>query len=66
LKTAPGLVGIGVGGVFDYVSGVRPLAPKWARAAGLEWLFRLMHQPSRWRRQLDLARFAIAVLRKSP
>ena len=27
-----GLVGIGVGGVFDYVTGVRPLAPRWMRA----------------------------------
>lgn len=56
-----GLVGIGVGGVFDYVTGVRPLAPRWMRAAGLEWFFRLVMQPSRWRRQLDLLRFVAAV-----
>jgi N-acetylglucosaminyldiphosphoundecaprenol N-acetyl-beta-D-mannosaminyltransferase len=57
-----GLVGIGVGGVFDYVASVRPLAPRWLRQAGLEWLYRLIRQPSRWRRQLNLLRFVAAIV----
>jgi N-acetylglucosaminyldiphosphoundecaprenol N-acetyl-beta-D-mannosaminyltransferase len=36
---------IGVGATFDYHAGVVPWAPGWIRAAGLEWLFRLVLQP---------------------
>jgi N-acetylglucosaminyldiphosphoundecaprenol N-acetyl-beta-D-mannosaminyltransferase len=36
---------VGVGAAFDYHSGVVPWAPKWIRALGLEWLFRLIIQP---------------------
>ncbi len=45
-------VAIGVGGVFDYLAGRAPLAPGWIRRMGLEWLYRLCHQPQRWRRIL--------------
>jgi N-acetylglucosaminyldiphosphoundecaprenol N-acetyl-beta-D-mannosaminyltransferase len=45
-------VAMGVGGVFDYLSGRVPLAPAWLRRLGLEWLYRLFHQPQRWRRIL--------------
>jgi N-acetylglucosaminyldiphosphoundecaprenol N-acetyl-beta-D-mannosaminyltransferase len=41
---------MGVGGVYDYLSGRVPLAPAWVRYIGLEWLYRLLHQPRRWRR----------------
>lgn len=65
-KPAPqhGLIGMGVGGTFDYLAGVRPFAPAWVRRAGFEWLYRLIRQPQRWRRQLDLLRFAWWVLRE--
>jgi N-acetylglucosaminyldiphosphoundecaprenol N-acetyl-beta-D-mannosaminyltransferase len=43
---------MGVGGVFDYVTGRVPFAPAWLRRLGLEWLYRLVHQPRRWRRIL--------------
>jgi N-acetylglucosaminyldiphosphoundecaprenol N-acetyl-beta-D-mannosaminyltransferase len=36
---------IGVGAAFDYHAGVVPWAPRWVRALGLEWLFRLVLQP---------------------
>ena len=45
-------VAIGVGGVFDYLAGVVPRAPGWIRRLGLEWLYRLIRQPRRWRRIL--------------
>lgn len=43
---------MGVGGVYDYISGRVPLAPAWLRRLGLEWLYRLLRQPWRWRRIL--------------
>src|SRR6266545_4464803 len=45
-------VAIGVGGVFDYLAGAVPRAPRWMRWLGLEWLYRLIRQPRRWRRIL--------------
>ena len=45
-------VAIGVGGTFDYLSGNTKRAPAWIRKIGLEWLFRLISQPKRWRRIL--------------
>jgi N-acetylglucosaminyldiphosphoundecaprenol N-acetyl-beta-D-mannosaminyltransferase len=45
-------VAIGVGGVFDYLAGETPRAPAWMRQSGLEWLYRLIRQPRRWRRIL--------------
>ncbi|MEK7182091.1 MAG: WecB/TagA/CpsF family glycosyltransferase [Patescibacteria group bacterium] len=38
---------MGVGGSFDYITGKRPRAPKILRKIGLEWLWRLILQPSR-------------------
>ncbi len=45
-------VAIGVGGVFDFLAGTVPRAPAWMRRIGLEWLYRLIKQPWRWRRIL--------------
>ncbi|MEM6527358.1 MAG: WecB/TagA/CpsF family glycosyltransferase [Chloroflexota bacterium] len=39
-----------------------PLAPQWMRDAGLEWLYRLVRQPGRIRRQMRLPAFVWAVL----
>ncbi len=55
-------VGIGVGGSFDFVAGVSRRAPYWMQRAGLEWLHRLIQEPSRWRRQTALPHFAWLVL----
>ncbi len=58
-------VAIGVGGVFDYLAGVVPRAPGWMRRLGLEWLYRLIRQPTRWRRIMRaVPLFALAVLRQ--
>jgi N-acetylglucosaminyldiphosphoundecaprenol N-acetyl-beta-D-mannosaminyltransferase len=55
---------MGVGGVFDYITGRVPLAPAWVRRMGLEWLYRLLRQPRRWRRILiAVPLFSWAVLR---
>jgi N-acetylglucosaminyldiphosphoundecaprenol N-acetyl-beta-D-mannosaminyltransferase len=45
------LRGVGViktaGGLFDYLSGKNARAPRWMRAAGLEWAFRTYLEPRR-------------------
>jgi N-acetylglucosaminyldiphosphoundecaprenol N-acetyl-beta-D-mannosaminyltransferase len=50
-------VAIGVGGAFDYFGGTAARAPKLLRTIGLEWLYRLVREPWRWRRQLALGKF---------
>lgn len=56
------LVASGIGGVYDYLSGRVPRAPALMRRLGLEWLYRLIRQPWRWRRQLVLPCFVLLVL----
>lgn len=50
-------VAIGVGGALDYLAGRVPRAPRWMRARGLEWLYRLVRQPARLPRILRVWRF---------
>ncbi len=56
-------VAMGLGGSLDVFAGTGRLAPEWMRRAGLEWLFRLMREPSRWKRMMDLPRFMLLTLR---
>lgn len=53
--------GIGVGGSFDVLSGNVQRAPERWRKLGLEWLYRLVREPHRWRRQLALPHFVLLV-----
>lgn len=53
---------MGVGGTFDYLTGRAKLPPKFIERCGLEWLWRLMHEPWRWRRQLKLVEFVWRIL----
>ena len=55
---------IGVGGVFDQLAGVQRVPPAFVHRIGLEWLWRLLNEPSRWRRQRVLPLFAALVFRK--
>ena len=42
---------IGVGAAFDFHAGLVPQAPSWMQELGLEWAYRLAHEPRRlWRR----------------
>jgi N-acetylglucosaminyldiphosphoundecaprenol N-acetyl-beta-D-mannosaminyltransferase len=44
---------IGVGAAFDFHAGLVPQAPPWLQRSGLEWAYRLAHEPRRlWRRYL--------------
>ena len=51
-----------LGGTIDILAGEVRLTPSLLRKLGLEWLYRLITQPSRARRQLDIPRFVMAVL----
>src|SRR3989344_1114502 len=53
---------IGVGGAFDYLTGVKRRAPKFWQAWGMEWLWRLMMEPARIRRMRVLPAFFVLVL----
>jgi len=55
---------MGVGGTFDFLAGTVRRAPKFLRALGLEWLWRLFLQPRRIRRIWNaVAVFPFLVLR---
>lgn len=44
---------VAVGAAFDFFTGRQPQAPRWMQRSGLEWVFRLAHEPRRlWRRYL--------------
>jgi N-acetylglucosaminyldiphosphoundecaprenol N-acetyl-beta-D-mannosaminyltransferase len=64
LDKIPVKVAIGVGGAFDYISGKTPRAPTFIRSVGLEWLFRLVVQPWRIKRQLALIEFIRLVVKE--
>ena len=62
LQSFAGAVCIGIGGAVDVWAGRVNRAPSTWRDAGLEWLYRLMREPRRLRRQLALPRFAALVV----
>ena len=55
---------MGVGGSFDYLSGKVARAPLWMRRMNLEWFYRLVRQPWRWRRQRALVSYLWKVARE--
>lgn len=63
VRQGQGGLWMGVGGSFDVWAGTKKRAPTWMGALQIEWLYRLIQEPSRWRRMLALPAFAWAVLR---
>lgn len=63
-KEFVGCVVMGVGGAFDYLSGKIVRAPIFIQKLGLEWLFRLLNQSWRWKRQLRLFKFIKLILQE--
>jgi len=55
---------MGVGGSFDFISGEVVRAPRFLQNLGLEWLFRLITQPWRIRRQFSLIKFVLLVIKE--
>lgn len=56
-KIHPEALYMGVGGTYDVFTGHVKRAPKLWQNLGLEWLYRLLSQPSRITRQLRLLRY---------
>lgn len=55
---------MGVGGSFDFIAQVRKRAPKWMQKIGLEWLYRLIRQPSRFKRIFNATvKFPVEILK---
>jgi len=57
-----GTVCIGVGGSFDVMAGNIKRAPELFQKLGLEWFYRLITQPTRFKRMLKLPLFVVCVL----
>lgn len=55
-------VSIGVGGTFDVLSGRVRRAPLWMQRMGMEWLWRVGHNPRKISKVMLLPRFAWMVL----
>ncbi len=54
---------VGVGAAFDFLSGLKPQAPRWMQRSGLEWLFRWATEPRRlWPRYSQYPLFVMLVL----
>lgn len=58
-------VAMGIGGSMDVLSGNVKRAPKWMQKMSLEWLYRLLIQPTRFKRVLALPKFMLAVKRQA-
>jgi N-acetylglucosaminyldiphosphoundecaprenol N-acetyl-beta-D-mannosaminyltransferase len=54
---------MGVGGSFDVWAGAKKRAPNWMCRMQIEWLYRLVQEPSRWRRMLALPAFVWQVVK---
>lgn len=63
LRLTGAKLAIGVGGSFDVMAGNVKRAPKLFQKLGLEWFYRLITQPTRWKRMLRLPKFVLAVLK---
>ncbi len=58
-------VAMGIGGSMDVLSGNVKRAPQWMQKLSLEWLYRFLIQPSRYKRMLALPKFMLAVKKQA-
>jgi len=54
---------MGIGGSFDVFSGITKRAPVWMQDLHLEWFYRLLKEPTRFKRMLVLPKFIQKVKR---
>lgn len=57
-------IAIGVGGVFDVLSGTKPRAPYFLQRLSLEWLFRVLIEPKRIVRLTFLPKFLSSIFKE--
>ena len=50
------------GGVIDVLAGNVKIAPAFIRNIGMEWLYRLIKEPKRFKRQLDIPKFLMKII----
>ncbi|MEE8638768.1 MAG: WecB/TagA/CpsF family glycosyltransferase [Candidatus Margulisiibacteriota bacterium] len=62
LKDLNVALSMGIGGSLDVISGRKKRAPKWIQNLYIEWLYRLITEPQRWKRQLALPKFLYLTL----
>jgi N-acetylglucosaminyldiphosphoundecaprenol N-acetyl-beta-D-mannosaminyltransferase len=65
LEQAGVVVAMAVGGSFDLLFGRIARAPRLLRSLGLEWFWRLLQQPWRWRRQLRLIQYLFLIRKEA-
>ena len=63
-KHAGRVVFMAVGGSFDMIAGALKRSPVWMQRIGLEWLYRLVREPWRWKRQLAIFNFLFLVFQQ--
>ncbi len=57
-------ISMGIGGSLDVICGNIKRAPEWMCKMGLEWLFRLVKEPTRYKRMMVLPVFLLKVIFK--
>lgn len=55
---------MGIGGSFDVISGEVKRAPEIWQKLNLEWFYRFVKQPTRFKRMLALPKFAVKILKE--
>ncbi|MCL6590499.1 MAG: WecB/TagA/CpsF family glycosyltransferase [Firmicutes bacterium] len=63
LPRLKGTVGVGVGGAFEVLAGIKREAPGFVRDLGVEWLFRMLQDPLRIKKIPDLVKFGYFMLK---
>lgn len=53
-----------VGGAFDVISKSKKRAPNWVIKCNMEWLYRLIKEPTRFKRQLKLIKFMYLIFKE--
>lgn len=55
-------VAVGVGGTLDEWAGIVSPCPAWIDQMGLKWVWRLVHEPRRWKRIIKVLQFGTLVM----
>lgn len=58
----PNSILIGIGGVYDYLSGSMTISPEWVKKIGLRWVYRVAQNPKRIFKKAVIAIFGFSLL----
>jgi N-acetylglucosaminyldiphosphoundecaprenol N-acetyl-beta-D-mannosaminyltransferase len=65
LQNSGAVIGIGVGGTFDYLAGAVAAPPEAVKKLGMEWAYRIVSQKNRWKRAHYVPKFIGSVVTQS-